>query len=63
MFFSSWSFYIDRVGPVNLIAKKVPWGDKSLINLSKVQTEDNKKKLYLAVLLFENPASYHLPKS
>lgn len=43
MFFSSWSFSIDRVGSVNLMAKMVPWGDKGLINLSKVQIEDNEK--------------------
>lgn len=41
MFFSSWSFHIDRKGIANLIAKMVPWDDKSLINLSKVQIEEN----------------------
>lgn len=63
MFFSSWSFYIDRVGPVNLIGKMVLWGDKSLINLSKVQIEDNKKKCAWPLLSFENPVTHHLPKS
>lgn len=41
MVFSNQSFYIDREGLVNLIAKMVPWDDKSLINLSKVQIEEN----------------------
>lgn len=41
MFFSSQSFYTDREGLVNLIAKMIHWDDKSLINLSKVQIEEN----------------------
>lgn len=41
MFLSIGRFYIDREGLVNLIAKMEPWDDKSLINLSKVQIEEN----------------------
>lgn len=44
MFFNSWNLYINRVGFVKLIAEMIPWGDKSSVNLSKVQTEYNKKK-------------------
>lgn len=44
MFLSSWSFCIDRISHVNLIAEMVPWGNNSLISLSKVQIEDNKRK-------------------
>lgn len=41
MFLSSQSFYTDREGLVNFIDKMVPWDDKSLINLNKVQIEEN----------------------
>lgn len=49
MFCSSWSSYVDRVGPINRIAQMVPWGDEILVNLSKVQIEDNKKSRYLVI--------------
>lgn len=54
MFFNSWNLYINRVGFVKPIAKMIPWGDKSSVNLSKVQIEYNKKKKVIGNFCWES---------